>query len=129
MSTTSGALTSALGAIGQETPWTVMVLAHNEEANIVQCLDSVYQSEPNSIFFDIFVMANGSSDRTESLVRDYGRRKPDVHLVSTVLGDKCNAWNSFVHDVVPMRGGATIISSWTEMLVWFTEYSLPRLVV
>ena len=82
--------------------WAVMVLAHNEERHIEACLDSIFDAEPGRAF-DIFVMANGCTDRTEALVAEYGRRRPGVHLVSIALGDKCNAWNVFIHETVPAR--------------------------
>lgn len=80
-------------------PWPVMVLAHNEEKHIEACLDSLFGACHDQLI-EIFVMANGCTDRTESLVEAYARRRPEVHLVSIELGDKCNAWNVFIHDVV-----------------------------
>jgi cellulose synthase/poly-beta-1,6-N-acetylglucosamine synthase-like glycosyltransferase len=77
-----------------------MVLAHNEERHIAACLDSIFASDPEHRF-EVYVMANGCTDRTEAIVRDYGRRRPEVHLVSIALGDKCNAWNVFIHETVP----------------------------
>jgi glycosyltransferase involved in cell wall biosynthesis len=82
--------------------WPVMVLAHNEERHIAACLDSIFDAEPGRAF-DVFVMANGCLDRTEDIVREYGKRRPGVHLVSIALGDKCNAWNVFVHETVPAQ--------------------------
>jgi glycosyltransferase involved in cell wall biosynthesis len=79
-----------------------MVLAHNEERHIVACLDSLFQGDPG-LPIEVFVMANGCTDGTERLVREYARRRPEVHLVSIALGDKCNAWNVFVHETVPQR--------------------------
>lgn len=80
-------------------PWAMMVLAHNEEEKIIACLDSIFAAEPGKSL-DVFVMANGCTDRTESLVSDYAERDPRVHLVSIALGDKCNAWNVFIHETV-----------------------------
>lgn len=85
-----------------EERWPVMVLAHNEEKHIVACLDSLFDGEPGQPL-EVFVMANGCTDRTEELTRAYAERRPEVHLVSIALGDKCNAWNVFIHDVVPNR--------------------------
>ncbi len=79
--------------------WPVMVLAHNEERHIAGCLDSIFTADPDREF-EVYVMANGCTDRTEAIVRDYGRKRPQVHLVSIALGDKCNAWNVFMHDIV-----------------------------
>ncbi len=83
----------------------VMVLAHNEERHIGACLDSIFAADP-AMAFDVFVMANGCTDRTEAIVADYARRRPGVHLVSIALGDKCNAWNVFVHETVPAAAPA-----------------------
>lgn len=97
-------LRPALGSIervgNQIEPWPVMVLAHNEERYIRACLDSIFASDPDRTF-EVFVMANGCTDRTENIVREYGRQRPEIHLVSIALGDKCNAWNVFIHETVP----------------------------
>ncbi|MGC1818402.1 MAG: glycosyltransferase family A protein [Casimicrobiaceae bacterium] len=85
-----------------DTPWAVMVLAHNEERHIEACLDSILGAEPGRRF-EIFVMANGCTDGTERLVTGYGLRRSGVHLVSIGLGDKCNAWNVFIHETIPVR--------------------------
>jgi len=77
-----------------------MVLAHNEERHIEACMDSILNAEGGREF-DIFVMANGCSDATERLVIEYGRKHAGIHLVSIALGDKCNAWNVFVHQTIP----------------------------
>jgi glycosyltransferase involved in cell wall biosynthesis len=79
-----------------------MVLAHNEERHIVACLDSLFDGEPG-LPIEVYVMANGCTDGTERLVREYAQRRPEVHLVSITLGDKCNAWNVFIHETVPQR--------------------------
>src|SRR5882724_10671606 len=81
-------------------PWPVMVLAYNEERVIEACLDSIFAADPDRRF-EVFVMANGCSDRTEEDVRDYSRGRSEVHLASIAVGVKCNAWNVFVHESVP----------------------------
>lgn len=83
---------------GERSP--VMVLAYNEERHIEACLDSLFNGEP-CVPLDVYVMANGCTDGTEQRVRDYARKRPEVRLVSIALGDKCNAWNVFVHETVP----------------------------
>jgi glycosyltransferase involved in cell wall biosynthesis len=96
-------MTSSIGAAPNDNAsaaWPVMVLAHNEERQIVACLDSIFAADPG-VSLKVFVMANGCTDRTEQLVRDYARRDPRVVLISIEMGDKCNAWNVFVHDTVP----------------------------
>lgn len=80
--------------------WPVMVLAYNEERHIGACLDSIFAACPQHAL-EVFVMANGCTDSTEDVVREYSRTRPEVRLVSIELGDKCNAWNVFVHETVP----------------------------
>jgi|SoiMethySBSTD1v2_1073268.scaffolds.fasta_scaffold02090_12 glycosyltransferase involved in cell wall biosynthesis len=80
----------------------IMVLAHNEEERIVACLDSIFSSEAGARF-EVYVLANGCTDRTEDIVRKYAGARPGVHLVSIARADKCNAWNVFIHEVVPGR--------------------------
>jgi glycosyltransferase involved in cell wall biosynthesis len=82
--------------------WPVMVLAHNEEKKIRACLDSIYEADPEAAF-DIFVMANGCTDRTEDIVRAYAKDHEGVHLVSIGLADYCNAWNVFIHETAPVH--------------------------
>jgi glycosyltransferase involved in cell wall biosynthesis len=83
-----------------ELPWPVMVLAHNEERHIEACLDSIVNSGCKHPL-EVYVMANACTDATEAIVRAYGTRHPQVKLVSIALGDKCNAWNIFIHETVP----------------------------
>ena len=80
-------------------PWPIMVLAHNEERHIVNCIDSIFASGLTHAV-EVYVMANGCTDSTERLVSEYSARRPEVKLVSIKLGDKCNAWNIFIHETV-----------------------------
>src|SRR5688572_6238820 len=48
----------------------IMVLAHNEERHIEACLKSIFAADPE-VAFDVYVMANGCTDATEEIVRQY----------------------------------------------------------
>ena len=93
--------------------WPVMVLAHNEERHIAACLDSIFAADPERKF-DIFVMANGCTDRTVEIVSKYRAHRREVHLIAMALGDKCNAWNVFVHDVIPLHCAGREIYFFTD---------------
>ena len=82
--------------------WPVMVLAHNEERHIGKCLESIFAADPGAPL-DAYVMANGCTDATETIVAALSRENPHIHLVSITLGDKCNAWNVFVHETVAQQ--------------------------
>lgn len=76
----------------------VAVFAHNEERNIVRCLehlplDSVGKGA------SVHVLVNGSSDRTAALARAFAAGRHGLHVHDIVQGGKANAWNLFVHEL------------------------------
>jgi glycosyltransferase involved in cell wall biosynthesis len=77
-----------------------VVFAHNEERRILAALTSIEQARSATAPpFDIFVLINGSTDRTERLVSDYAAQRTHVHPIVIARGDKSNAWNHYVHEV------------------------------
>ena len=73
------------------------IFAHNEEKNIVSSIKSV-QSQSDS---DIYVLINGCTDNTQKIVEDYASTNTNIIPVFIEIGDKSNAWNVFVHDLMP----------------------------
>jgi len=82
----------------EEKPWPVVVFAHDEESQIITCLESLAKGSMAHPIY-VYVLANGCNDKTEAVVRDFILDSPWVTLVSVTLGDKANAWNVFVHDI------------------------------
>src|ERR1044071_6018569 len=90
------------------------IMAWNEEGSIRTTLDSLFRQ---SVFeklctrheqCEIVVVANGCTDRTVPVVREYleaiARTHPWADGFTARVGDvpepgKCNAWNRFVHQV------------------------------
>lgn len=81
----------------------VAIFAHNEERLIAGCLDSVLSvfAGERDLEPRLYVLVNGSSDRTAEVVKAYGRTHRSIHLVEIDLGDKCNAWNHYVYRIAP----------------------------
>lgn len=77
----------------------VMVLAHNEAGQIENCLNSIRLAAPEREVM-AYVMANGCTDNTEEVVKNYALKHGGVTLVSIETPDKCNAWNVFVHETL-----------------------------
>lgn len=78
----------------------VAVFAYNEEELIGGCLRSILeQSDLERV--KVFVLINGCTDRTEQVVRGFAAENPAVIPVALPVGDKANAWNSFVHELAP----------------------------
>lgn len=74
----------------------IVVLAHNEEARIDACLDSLPVGEPG---IALSVVVNGSTDRTAEIVK--ARSDSGVELVEYAEGGKARSWNRFVLDQAP----------------------------
>lgn len=81
--------------------WPVAVFAHNESRHIVRCLDTLLANRIPGKVLEIHVLANGCSDNTEALVAEFARANPCVHLHQMEVGDKANAWNSYLHHIAP----------------------------
>jgi glycosyltransferase involved in cell wall biosynthesis len=86
----------------------VAVFAHNEESNIIRCLDSLPAAGcPESA--KVVVLANGCTDRTAGLVEEYASTRPNIVPLVIAKGDKANAWNIFVHEHAPEAGAVAFV--------------------
>jgi glycosyltransferase involved in cell wall biosynthesis len=75
----------------------IAIFAHNEARNIIRCLESVKKAI--RIGDECYVLNNGSSDNTGSLVRAFSEENSFCKLITIELGDKANAWNVFCHEL------------------------------
>ncbi|MET0105216.1 MAG: glycosyltransferase family A protein [Sedimenticola sp.] len=80
--------------------WSVVVFAYNVADTIESCLTSIIENTI-AINASIYVLANGCTDTTELRVNEYIRSHNNVYLIKLGIGDKANAWNTFVHEVAP----------------------------
>jgi glycosyltransferase involved in cell wall biosynthesis len=87
--------------------WAIAIFAHNEAARLQAALDSL-PAAASGHDLDVFVLANGCTDRTADIVRRSANRIPHLSLVEIDLGDKANAWNTFVHDILTPARAAEI---------------------
>lgn len=72
----------------------ILVAAYNEEKNIATKLDSLLRQTYPSDLFDIWVLNDGSSDRTAEIVQGYNNSR--IHLLDLPRGGKANALNAGV---------------------------------
>jgi hypothetical protein len=75
MSKTEASQSSPVASIPQEANsekqlWLVAVFAHNEELQIVACLESIAKASTTHLVH-AYILANGCNDRTETIVRDF----------------------------------------------------------
>ena len=78
----------------------VCVLAYNEANHIRDCLRCLIRDIIDTgLEASIHVIVNGSSDNTAKIARDCLLEQPMSFVHEIDLGDKANAWNTFVHDL------------------------------
>jgi glycosyltransferase involved in cell wall biosynthesis len=76
------------------------MFAHNEEKHIANSISSVLDSADINLN-KLYVIANGCSDDTssETMKLQLAVSNDKISLIELELGDKCNAWNHYIHDV------------------------------
>ena len=75
----------------------IAIFAHNEARNIIPCLESIMKAL--RIGDECYVLNNGSSDNTGTLVRAFSNENSYCKLITIEIGDKANAWNVFCHEL------------------------------
>lgn len=75
----------------EPTEFSVIIPAHNEEAVIRQCLESMRQDAPPGHAMQIIVAANGCTDNTVNVARDAA---PEAEIIDLSRGSKTAAINA-----------------------------------
>lgn len=124
----SGVRVSSLSSReGPRPRWALAVFAHNEAPRIRAALEGIARAASGTDV-DVFVLANGCTDGTADEVRAAAGLLPWLSLVEIDLGDKANAWNVYVHEVVSAdRARAIDIHFFTDGDVTLLPHALPRL--
>ncbi|AJR09044.1 hypothetical protein H744_2c2381 [Photobacterium gaetbulicola Gung47] len=73
----------------------ICVFAYNLERTIEKSLTNLITSCAEYTP-DIYVMINGCRDNTYSIVSKLANDNPRIHPIDIALGDKSNAWNTFI---------------------------------
>jgi len=73
----------------------VVIPAYNEEANIIQCVQSVFNNNYPRELFEIIVIDDGSTDSTVQLLKEFKKKntKAKVQFVSQKSAGKAHALN------------------------------------
>jgi hypothetical protein len=76
------------------------MFAHNEGKHIVNSITSVLDSVDVNLN-KLYVIANGCTDDTSSAIKKLQLTVSNdkISLIELELGDKCNAWNHYVHHI------------------------------
>ncbi|MDT0627687.1 glycosyltransferase family A protein [Alteromonas sp. W364] len=80
--------------------YSIVMFAYNEENNIERSLSSIYENVDENLS-QVVVIANGCTDSTVDILNKASRDNlfPRLRVVEIQLGDKCNAWNEYVHNI------------------------------
>lgn len=68
-------------AINTDAKVTMIVSAFNEERSIGQKLENAMRTEYSQRLFEIIVVSDGSTDKTDSIVGDFAKSHPNVKLI------------------------------------------------
>jgi len=77
----------------------IVVFARNEELTISAALRSIQAGCPAGSDLSVLVLINGCTDRTVEVVKEFATQNGEVRAVTLPIGDKCNAWNTYVHEL------------------------------
>lgn len=80
--------------------WVIAIFAHNEARGIRSALESIAATVGGKEV-EVYVLANGCTDSTVEEVRASAAIIPNLWLVDTPAADKANAWNLYIHDIIP----------------------------
>lgn len=74
------------------------MFAHNEQNHIKHAVSSVFENSDEQLS-KLFVIANGCTDNTVHILNSLkaSGEFEKLEVVELSLGDKCNAWNHYVH--------------------------------
>ena len=80
--------------------YNVVMFAYNEEKNITSSIESVFANTDVQVN-KFYLIANGCTDKTLEVAERVKQQLnfEKLELIELELGDKCNAWNVYVHEI------------------------------
>lgn len=104
--------------------YSIAVFAYNEEKTIGATLNSIIANSDDNLKH-LCVLANGCTDNTAATAEAILSQQTNLqyNVVDITLGDKCNAWNTFVYQHLPNTAAHFFVDS----DVTFTKNAFPIL--
>lgn len=103
--------------------YSIVTFAYNEEATIGRTLQSILDNIDERLQH-LTVVANGCKDGTVSEAKKaLAQASLPCTLVEIELGDKCNAWNTYLYNFLP----DTDVHFFVDSDVTFSSNAFPRL--
>jgi len=104
--------------------YSVVTFAYNEADTIAATLDSIITNSDDRLAA-LTVVANGCTDATVDRARAALAKHTGINatVIELALGDKCNAWNTYIYQYVPEAA----VHFFVDSDVTFTENAFPAL--
>ncbi len=80
--------------------YAICMFAYNEAKHIRESVYSVLENIDDAAQ-QLTVIANGCTDDTVAILHHVAVTEPLLKVVELEIGDKCNAWNEYVHSLAP----------------------------
>lgn len=106
--------------------YSITMFAYNEEHNIARAVKSIFDNSDDQLA-RVVVIANGCTDNTAGVLKALSNKPAydKLEVIELALGDKCNAWNHYVHDLA----GQNDVHFLVDADVSFTKNAFPRMAV
>jgi len=102
--------------------YNIVMFAHNEEHNITQSVKSVFDNSDDKLE-KLVVIANGCTDATVGVLTQLKMSFSTLEVIDLVIGDKCNAWNRYVHEFA----SDALVHFFVDADVRFTDMAFPQM--
>jgi glycosyltransferase involved in cell wall biosynthesis len=104
--------------------YAVVMFAHNEQDNIIKSVNSIFQNCDEQLE-RLLVIANGCSDDTVVILKRLQTSYAKLVIQDLEIGDKCNAWNRYVHEYSIDSSSTTHF--FVDADVRFTNMAFPKM--
>ncbi len=104
--------------------YSIVMFAYNEEKHIEASVRSIFNNVDDRLK-SLSVIANGCTDTTVSILKNMAQKSAfeKLKIIDLPIGDKCNAWNEYVHNL----HSNSEVHFFTDADVEFTEMAFPRM--
>ncbi|MDT0582640.1 glycosyltransferase family A protein [Brumicola blandensis] len=104
--------------------YSIVMFAYNEEKNIERSVSSIYENVDQDLV-NLIVIANGCTDNTVPILQSFvvSGKFPKLKIVELSIGDKCNAWNEYIHSI----SGDEEVHFFTDADVQFTKNAFSQM--
>jgi glycosyltransferase involved in cell wall biosynthesis len=104
--------------------YSIVMFAYNEEKHIEKSVASVFANVDIRLQ-SLVVIANGCTDSTVQILQEIQQKASfsKLKIIDLTIGDKCNAWNEYVHELHDDSN----VHFFTDADVEFTDMAFPQM--